>query len=82
MGVCHYSFSLQTRSEESNEISEVCNLRISQQKYQVYTYLILQIKERLDPMHILIEDCWPSFFTVPVFKSRIRPRKAAKGSDI
>lgn len=57
MGVCHYSFSLQTRSEESNEISEVCNLRISQQKYQVYTYLILQIKERLDPMHILIEDC-------------------------
>lgn len=46
------------------------------QEYKVNAYLILQMKERLDPMHILIEDCWPSFFTVPVFKSRIRPRKA------
>lgn len=32
-----------------------------------------QIKERRDPMHILMDDCWPSFFTVPVFRSRMRP---------
>lgn len=50
------------------------------QEYKVNAYLILQMKERLDPMHILIEDCWPSFFTVPVFKSRIRPRKARQSN--
>lgn len=31
------------------------------------------MKERLEPIHILIEDCCPSFFTVPVFRSKIRP---------
>ncbi len=32
-----------------------------------------QMKERREPMHILMEDCCPSFFTVPVLRSRIRP---------
>lgn len=50
------------------------------EEYKVNAYLILQMKERLDPMHILIEDCWPSFFTVPVFKSRIRPKKAMESN--
>lgn len=32
------------------------------------------MKDLREPMHILM-DCCPSFFTVPVFKSRIRPKK-------
>lgn len=35
-------------------------------------YLILQMKDLREPMHILM-DCCPSFLTVPVFKSRMRP---------
>lgn len=38
------------------------------------SYLIRQMKDLREPMHILM-DCCPSFFTVPVFKSRIRPKK-------
>lgn len=37
------------------------------------TNLILQMKERREPMHMRIDDCWPSFFTVPVFRSKMRP---------
>lgn len=36
-------------------------------------HLMRQMNERREPMHILMEDCWPSFFTVPVFRSKIRP---------
>ncbi|KAJ3594167.1 hypothetical protein NHX12_006498 [Muraenolepis orangiensis] len=32
-----------------------------------------QMKERREPIHILMDDCCPSFFTVPVFRSRILP---------
>lgn len=38
------------------------------------TDLILQMKDLREPMHILMEDCCPSFLTVPVFRSRIRPK--------
>lgn len=37
------------------------------------TNLILQMKERREPMHMRIDDCCPSFFTVPVFRSKMRP---------
>lgn len=40
-------------------------------------YLIRQIKDLREPMHILM-DCWPSFLTVPVFKSRMRPKEGSK----
>jgi hypothetical protein len=33
------------------------------------------MKERLEPMHIRMDDCCPSFLTVPVFRSRIRPER-------
>lgn len=38
------------------------------------TDLILQMKDRREPMHMRMDDCCPSFFTVPVFRSRMRPR--------
>lgn len=37
-------------------------------------YLIRQMKDLREPMHILM-DCCPSFFTVPVFRSRMRPEE-------
>lgn len=37
------------------------------------TNLILQMKERREPIHMRMDDCCPSFFTVPVFRSRMRP---------
>lgn len=40
------------------------------------SHLILQMKERRAPMLILADDCWLSFFTVPVFRSNILPEKA------
>jgi len=40
-------------------------------------YLIRQMKDLREPIHILM-DCWPSFLTVPVFKSRIRPKGRSK----
>lgn len=36
-------------------------------------HLILQMNDRRAPMLILAEDCWLSFFTVPVFRSNILP---------
>lgn len=36
-------------------------------------YLILQMNDRRAPILILADDCWLSFFTVPVFKSNILP---------
>lgn len=39
-------------------------------------HLILQMNDRRAPILILADDCWPSFFTVPVFKSNILPLKA------
>lgn len=44
----------------------------------VVTHLMRQMNERREPMHILMEDCCPSFFTVPVFKSKIRPVEHVK----
>lgn len=41
-----------------------------------WPHLILQMNERRAPMLILADDCWPSFFTVPVFRSNILPLKA------
>lgn len=49
------------------------NDRINQQQVQGNTHLMRQMKERREPIHILMDDCCPSFFTVPVFRSRIRP---------
>lgn len=37
------------------------------------THLILQMKDLREPMHMRMDDCCPSFFTVPVFRSRMRP---------
>lgn len=34
------------------------------------------MNDRRAPILILADDCWPSFFTVPVFKSNILPLKA------
>lgn len=39
-------------------------------------HLILQMNDRRAPMLILAEDCWLSFFTVPVFRSNILPLEA------
>lgn len=39
-------------------------------------HLILQMNDRRAPMLILADDCWLSFFTVPVFRSNILPLKA------
>lgn len=39
------------------------------------TDLILQMKDLREPMHILMDDCCPSFLTVPVFRSKIRPER-------
>ena len=36
-------------------------------------HLILQMKERRAPILIRTDDCGPSFFTVPVLRSSIRP---------
>ena len=42
-------------------------------------HLILQMKERRAPILILADDaCCPSFFTVPVFRSSIRPGEGDK----
>lgn len=38
-------------------------------------HLILQMKERRAPMLILTDDWLPSFFTVPVFRSSMRPER-------
>ena len=40
-----------------------------------HTHLILQMKERRAPILILTEDWGLSFFTVPVFRSSIRPER-------
>lgn len=40
------------------------------------SHLILQMNDLRAPILILAEDCWLSFFTVPVFKSNILPLKA------
>ena len=37
-----------------------------------------QMNDLREPMHILMEDCWPSFFTVPVFRSRTRPGQGGR----
>lgn len=39
------------------------------------SHLILQMNDRRAPILILADDCCPSFFTVPVFKSNILPIK-------
>lgn len=44
---------------------------------ELLPHLIRQMKDLREPMHILM-DCCPSFFTVPVFKSRIRPKNSKK----
>lgn len=41
------------------------------------THLILQMKDLLEPMHMRMDDCCPSFLTVPVFRSRMRPGERA-----
>lgn len=40
------------------------------------SHLILQMNDRRAPIPILADDCWLSFFTIPVFKSNILPLKA------
>lgn len=42
------------------------------------SHLILQMNDRRAPILIRADDCWPSFFTVPVFKSNILPLKRQK----
>lgn len=46
------------------------------------TDLILQMKDRREPMHMRMDDCCPSFFTVPVFRSRMRPRGEDTGISL
>lgn len=49
--------------------------------YSVKSNLILQMNDRRAPILILADDCWLSFFTVPVFKSNILPLKANKSKN-
>lgn len=58
--------SLRTRDGEMIEVRTVFNMERG-------AHLILQMKERRAPMLILADDCWLSFFTVPVFRSNILP---------
>lgn len=58
--------SLPTREGEMIEVRAVFHMERG-------PHLILQMKERRAPMLILAEDCWLSFFTVPVFRSNILP---------
>lgn len=46
------------------------------------TNLILQINERRAPILIRADDCWLSFFTVPVLRSNILPCKSQKDQMI
>lgn len=45
-------------------------------------HLILQMNERLAPMLILTDDWLPSFFTVPVFRSSMRPESNQKREKV
>lgn len=44
--------------------------------------LILQMNDRRAPIVILADDCWLSFFTVPVFRSNILPLKAQEAEKL
>lgn len=46
------------------------------------SHLILQINERRAPMVILTDDWLPSFFTVPVFRSSMRPESDQKREKV
>lgn len=45
-------------------------------------HLILQMKERRAPMLILTDDWLPSFFTVPVFRSSMRPERERQSARV
>lgn len=63
-------------STDCNHAAEAENIDVRTAfRMECGPHLILQMNERRAPMLILADDCWLSFFTVPVFRSNILPLK-------